>query len=233
MRERAEAPECSGASARRSCLCAKAPWTAPSPPANPLPSKGALAKQFGVTRPTVHQRLPERTPDIGSCRSHQGPRRLRLLRTHSRPSPAPPPRTPALGRQPRQGRRRPLDRRRADGSHPRRRSTGSTRPPSRPAGRADTHVRRTADRKPRPSSSTPPEVRPVLGTHRHQVQGVGSAVGALHGARRPGPRAPLHGVHPHPHASARPGSGATNRRRGPDAPRHPRAPHRGGQAPSS
>ncbi|WP_411577134.1 GntR family transcriptional regulator [Streptomyces sp. A13(2022)] len=37
----------------------------------PLPSEGALAKQFGVTRPTVRQGLPERTPGIGSCRSHR------------------------------------------------------------------------------------------------------------------------------------------------------------------
>ncbi|MGW0487348.1 GntR family transcriptional regulator [Streptomyces olivaceus] len=199
----------------------------------PLPSEGALAKQFGVTRPTVHQRLPERTPGIGSCRSHQGPRHLRLLRTHSRPSHTRSRRTPAFGRQPHQGRRRPLNRRRTAGSHPHRHSTGPTGPTSHPAGRADAHVRRTADRKQRPYSSTPPDGRPVLGAHRHQIRGRDptASAGALHAALRPGPRAPLHGVHAHPHASTRPGSGATTGRRGPEAPRHPRDPHRGGQAP--
>ncbi|MFE2189959.1 GntR family transcriptional regulator [Streptomyces olivaceus] len=68
------------------------------PAGQPLPSEGALAKQFGVTRPTLRQGMPERTPGIGSCRSHQGPRHLRLLRTHSRPSHTRSRRTPAFRR---------------------------------------------------------------------------------------------------------------------------------------
>ncbi len=179
-----------------------------------LTFEGALAKQFGVTRPTVHQRLPERSPSIGSRRGHQGPRHLRPLPTHSRPSHTRPRRTPAFGRQPHQGRRRPLNRRRTAGSHPHRHSPGPTGPTSHPAGRVDTHVRPTANQY---GEETPPPA-PELYT---PLSGQGHELHFTEYIR----------VHPHPPASTRPGSGATTGRRGPGAPRHPRDPHRGGQAP--
>ncbi|WFB88864.1 GntR family transcriptional regulator [Streptomyces sp. B146] len=186
------------------------------PASQPLTSEGALAKQFGVTRPKVRQDLSE-VRASGPVEAIKG----RGTFAHSPHRVAPAPRARRV-RRPSDGSRIKADGVRWTDAEPTvatrsRRSTGPSGSTSHPVGRADAHIQRLADRRPRPSSSTPPDIRPVLGAHRHQVRGGGHAAGALHGARRPGPRAPLHGVHPHPHAFTRPGSGATTRRRGPEA----------------
>ncbi|MET9195077.1 GntR family transcriptional regulator [Streptomyces olivaceus] len=186
------------------------------PASQPLPSEGALAKQLDVTRPKVRQDLSE-VRASGPVEAIKG----RGTFAHSPHTVAPAPRARRV-RRPSDGSRIKADGVRWTDAEPTvatrsRRSTGPSGPTSHPVGRADAHIQRLADRRPRPSSSTPPDISPVLGTHRHQVRGGGHAAGALHSARRPGPRPPLHGVHPHPHAFTRPGSGATTRRRGPEA----------------
>lgn len=137
-----------------------------------LTFEGALTKQFGVTRPKVRQDLSE-VRASGPVEAIKG----RGTFAHSPHTVTPAPR-PRHVRRPSDGNHVKADGVRWTDAEPTvatrsRRSTGPSGPTSHPVGRADAHIQRLIDRRPLPSSSTPPDIRPVLGAQRHQLQGGG------------------------------------------------------------